>query len=116
MQVTKKCDVYSFGVVVLEVMMGSHPSELISSLPDSYSQNIPLMDVLDRRLPPPTVETAGEVVLAMALALQCMHSNPQFRPTMEHVSRKLSATRNQLRYPLDSITLYQLLDPDVGLT
>ncbi|XXG89851.1 hypothetical protein AAC387_Pa12g1756 [Persea americana] len=116
MQVTKKCDVYSFGVVVLEVMMGRHPSELISSLPESYYHNIPLMDVLDHRLPPPTVETAGEVVLAMALALQCMHSNPQFRPTMEHVSQKLSSNRNQLRSPLDSVTLYQLLDSDVGLT
>ncbi|PIN03851.1 Ras suppressor protein (contains leucine-rich repeats) [Handroanthus impetiginosus] len=32
MKVTEKSDVYSFGVVALEVMMGRHPGELISSL------------------------------------------------------------------------------------
>ncbi|KAF3455688.1 hypothetical protein FNV43_RR00330 [Rhamnella rubrinervis] len=33
MEVNEKCDVYSFGVVTLEVIMGSHPGDLISSLP-----------------------------------------------------------------------------------
>ncbi|XP_042941175.1 MDIS1-interacting receptor like kinase 2-like isoform X1 [Carya illinoinensis] len=32
MTVTEKCDVYSFGVVALEVLMGRHPGELLSSL------------------------------------------------------------------------------------
>ncbi|KAK1381342.1 Protein kinase domain-containing protein [Heracleum sosnowskyi] len=31
MVVTEKCDVYSFGVVALEIMMGSHPGDLLSS-------------------------------------------------------------------------------------
>ncbi|KAK1381303.1 Protein kinase domain-containing protein [Heracleum sosnowskyi] len=31
MVVTEKCDVYSFGVVALEIMMGSHPADLLSS-------------------------------------------------------------------------------------
>ncbi|RZC51423.1 hypothetical protein C5167_019851, partial [Papaver somniferum] len=31
-QVTEKCDVYSFGVVMLEVLMGRHPSEIITLL------------------------------------------------------------------------------------
>ncbi|CAI9276205.1 unnamed protein product [Lactuca saligna] len=29
----EKCDVYSFGVVVLEVIMGKHPGDLVTSLP-----------------------------------------------------------------------------------
>ncbi|KAG2690354.1 hypothetical protein I3760_09G182100 [Carya illinoinensis] len=32
MTITKKCDVYSFGVVALEVLMGMHQGELLSSL------------------------------------------------------------------------------------
>ena len=30
--VTEKCDVYSFGVLVLELFMGSHPGDFLSSL------------------------------------------------------------------------------------
>ncbi|KAH7857947.1 hypothetical protein Vadar_018199 [Vaccinium darrowii] len=32
MVVTEKCDVFSFGVLTLEILMGSHPAELISNL------------------------------------------------------------------------------------
>lgn len=115
MQVTEKSDVYSFGVVVLEVMMGRHPGELISSLFYTHCQNILLMDVLDQRLSPPTVETAGEVFLAMWVALECLRANPQSRPTMQNVCDRLSANRIQLQVPLSSITMYQLLDPETQL-
>ncbi|GKU97122.1 hypothetical protein SLEP1_g10302 [Rubroshorea leprosula] len=45
--VTEKCDVYSFGVVVLEVLMGRHPGELLTSLPSTPSslQNVMLSDI-----------------------------------------------------------------------
>lgn len=115
MRVTEKCDVYSFGVVVLEVMMGRHPREVISSLPGAYNQNILLMDVLDQRLSPPTAETASEVVLAISLALRCTNSIPHFRPSMQHVSQKLSASRKQFQEPLESTTMYQLLDSETIL-
>ncbi|PRQ25748.1 putative protein kinase RLK-Pelle-LRR-XI-1 family [Rosa chinensis] len=35
MQVTDKCDVYSFGLVALEIMMGRHPGELLTSLSEN---------------------------------------------------------------------------------
>ncbi|KAJ6876365.1 MDIS1-interacting receptor like kinase 2-like [Populus alba x Populus x berolinensis] len=61
MKVDEKCDVYSFGVLTLEVMMGKHPGDFISSLMLSAStsssspigHNTVLKDVLDQRLPPP---------------------------------------------------------------
>ncbi|CAL5330086.1 unnamed protein product [Camellia sinensis] len=68
MEVNEKLDVYSFGVLTLEVLMGKHPSDLISSLssslrlPSSLSSSssspptaydILLKDILDTRLPPP---------------------------------------------------------------
>ncbi|KDP33359.1 hypothetical protein JCGZ_12908 [Jatropha curcas] len=37
MEANEKCDVYSFGVVTLEVIMGRHPGDLISSISASSS-------------------------------------------------------------------------------
>nr|XP_027093126.1 MDIS1-interacting receptor like kinase 2-like [Coffea arabica] len=55
MEVTDKCDVYSFGVLALEVIVGKHPSDLISillstpsSMPKPQSLDIMLKDVLDK--------------------------------------------------------------------
>ncbi|KAK1381314.1 Protein kinase domain-containing protein [Heracleum sosnowskyi] len=48
MVVTEKCDVYSFGVVALEIMMGSHPGDLLSSFTAPQSiQNRMLSDLVD---------------------------------------------------------------------
>ncbi|PQM32544.1 hypothetical protein Pyn_31476 [Prunus yedoensis var. nudiflora] len=56
MEVNKKCDVFSFGVVTLEVIMGSHPGDVFSSLSSgassssssaSPSPEMPISDVLD---------------------------------------------------------------------
>ncbi|KAL5721422.1 non-specific serine/threonine protein kinase [Ranunculus cassubicifolius] len=52
--VTEKCDVYSFGVVALEIIMGKHPGEFITSLSTPASQTVLLKDVLDPRLSSPT--------------------------------------------------------------
>jgi len=39
MEVNEKCDVYSFGVVAMEIMMGRHPGDFISSLLSSASSS-----------------------------------------------------------------------------
>lgn len=97
MRVTEKSDVYSFGVVALEVMMGRHPGELISSLASSTAKtlssdpDLSLKDVLDQRLPPPTGVLAEEVAFAVNVALACTHSTPDSRPTMRFVAQELSA-------------------------
>ncbi|RWW68172.1 hypothetical protein BHE74_00024338 [Ensete ventricosum] len=76
MKITEKHDVYSFGVVNLEVLQGRHPGELISAWP-SDAQSVLLKDLLDPRIPLPTLEESNAVMLAAKLALQCISINPQ---------------------------------------
>ncbi|KAK1289470.1 putative LRR receptor-like serine/threonine-protein kinase [Acorus calamus] len=108
MKVTEKCDIYSFGVVALEVMMGKHPGELISSL--SLTQDdLLLKDVLDQRLAAPTGHMAEEVVFIVRMALACTRSNPESRPEMRVVAQELSAhTQAYLSEPLGTITFSKL--------
>ncbi|KAJ6869572.1 hypothetical protein NC651_034340 [Populus alba x Populus x berolinensis] len=98
MKVDEKCDVYSFGVLTLEVMMGKHPGDFISSLMLSAStsssspigHNTILKDVLDQRLPPPENELADGVAHVAKLAFACLQIDPHYRPTMRQVSTALT--------------------------
>ena len=117
MEVNEKCDVYSFGVVTLEVIMGNHPGDLISSLPLPTSSSSPAVhqilfrNVLDQRLSPPRNQIANQVVSIANTAFACLQANPQSRPTMKQISDKLAASSPSLSVPLDLITLQQLFDP-----
>ena len=92
LEVTEKCDVYSFGVVALEIMMGRHPGELLTSLslssPTSSTQNLMLNEILDQRLPPPNRLVAQDVFLVATIAFACLHNKPMYRPTMKWVSQE----------------------------
>ncbi|KAM6573561.1 hypothetical protein CsatA_017641 [Cannabis sativa] len=120
MAITEKCDVYSFGVVVLETLMGRHPQELLSSLSLSLSsssssstQNMLLMDILDKRLPrPASGVVARDVVLVAAIAFACLNVKPKCRPTMKHVSQQLFARKGLLAKPFGDFSLGQLIIPD----
>ncbi|KAG2690372.1 hypothetical protein I3760_09G183400 [Carya illinoinensis] len=74
MIVNEKCDVYSFGVVALEVLMGRHPGELLSSLSSSSSQNMTLNEILDQRLPLPNCLIGQEILLVATIAFACLHT------------------------------------------
>ncbi|XP_024933555.3 MDIS1-interacting receptor like kinase 2 [Ziziphus jujuba] len=90
MAITEKCDVYSFGVVALETLMGRHPKQVLSSLSSFSTQSLLLIDVLDKRLPPPrSPSDVHNVVLVSEIALACLHANPKHRPTRENVSKYL---------------------------
>ena len=90
MAVTEKCDVYSFGVLVLEILMGKHPSKLITDLHSLIGTSIHLKDVLDDRLSPPThKKIADELALMVNLAVSCLCTNPQSHPTMQSVCQQL---------------------------
>nr|KAJ0219100.1 hypothetical protein LSAT_V11C300124170 [Lactuca sativa] len=78
----EKCDVYSFGVVALEVIMGKHPGELITSLP-ILSADYPVpANVGDSRIPPPSSQVEKQIKLVLSLSRACLSSNPHERPTM----------------------------------
>ncbi|XP_048436868.1 MDIS1-interacting receptor like kinase 2-like isoform X2 [Pyrus x bretschneideri] len=90
-KVTEKCDVYSFGVLALEVIVGKRIGDLISSFSSpSACENKLLKDVLDQRLPPPTLEVQNELTTIARVAITCRDSRPQSRPTMHMVSQSLS--------------------------
>lgn len=112
MRVTEKCDVYSFGVVALEIMMGKHPGELVSSLSSataSTNSDPLLKDLLDQRLPPPRGRSAEEVVFVVTLALACTRTTPETRPAMRSVAQELAAqTQAYLPDPLGRITIGKL--------
>ncbi|XP_077250845.1 uncharacterized protein LOC143890157 [Tasmannia lanceolata] len=113
MRVTEKCDVYSFGVLALEVIMGRHPGDIISSLLTSSSevgQTLRLQDVLDPRLPNPEDQVGNEVFLAVSMALVCVNANPQTRPPMQHISGKFSARTPSFPKPFHTIEMSQLME------
>ncbi|XP_042982754.1 MDIS1-interacting receptor like kinase 2-like isoform X3 [Carya illinoinensis] len=111
MTVTEKCDVYSFGVVALEVLMGRHPGELLSSLSSSSSsssQNMMLNEILDQRLPPPNYLIGRDVLLVATIAFACLHTQPKSRPTMKCVSQEFLSCKKPNVIPLTTVSLLQL--------
>ncbi|KAJ9145917.1 hypothetical protein P3X46_028244 [Hevea brasiliensis] len=90
-KVSEKCDVYSFGLVVLEVVKGKHPGEIFFSMSSPSSQMPLLEDILDQRLPTPSPQVQEELMTIVKVATTCLHSNPQFRPTMHMISEILEA-------------------------
>ncbi|KAJ9560454.1 hypothetical protein OSB04_005614 [Centaurea solstitialis] len=86
MKVNEKCDVYSFGVLTLEVIMGKHPGDFISS---SSFINASLTEILDQRLQPPVKEFVEQVKLLVEVAFSCIKESPHSRPSMWDVARGL---------------------------
>ncbi|KAI5566630.1 hypothetical protein BDE02_13G033500 [Populus trichocarpa] len=124
MRVNEKCDVYSFGVVTMEVIMGMHPGDLISSVSASafsssscsqINQHALLKDVIDQRIPLPENRVAEGVVYIIKIAFACLLANPQSRPTMRQVASKLIARWPPLSKSFSAITLEDLM-PQTTMT
>ena len=94
MKVTEKCDVYSFGVLVLEVIKGEHPGDIVTSLTSSSTNEVDLKDLLDHRLPVPLLEIKKVLTSILVLAMRCVNSNPDIRPTMYDVSQEIASLRH----------------------
>ncbi|KAK4604024.1 hypothetical protein RGQ29_012507 [Quercus rubra] len=108
MVVTEKCDVYSFGMVALEILMGKHPGELLTSLSTLSSQNLMLNEILDQHLPPPNRSIAQDIFFAAFVAFACLRTKPKSRPTMKWVSQECLSGKKPLAIPLHAISLWQL--------
>ncbi|WCJ30824.1 Leucine-rich receptor-like protein kinase family protein [Euphorbia peplus] len=140
MQVNEKCDVYSFGVVALEIIIGKHPGDLITSFsPSSTSsscgqicqqtllkdvpstssstptcQQILLKDVIDQRLSSPRNKTVEGVMNVVKVAFACLSTNPEFRPTMRQVSSQLLVSKwLPLTKPFSELTLGDILVDEI---
>ncbi|KAL5166570.1 MDIS1-interacting receptor like kinase 2 [Glycine soja] len=103
MEVNQKCDVYSFGVLALEILLGEHPGDFITSLLTCSSNamastlDIPsLMGKLDRRLPYPIKQMATEIALIAKTTIACLTESPHSRPTMEQVAKELGMSKSSL--------------------
>jgi len=112
LSVTEKCDVYSFGVVAMETIMGKHPGELISSLSNPTVQNMLLKDLLDSRIPLPLRKDAQDISLVITIALSCLCSKPNLRPSMQQVVEKLSGFKLPLGLPFHEVLFHQLMSQD----
>ncbi|XP_042480613.1 MDIS1-interacting receptor like kinase 2-like [Macadamia integrifolia] len=109
MVLTEKCDVYSFGVVALEIIMGKHPGELISSLTSSVGQKILLRDMLDSCLTFPSDQNvAKDVVSIVRIALACLRNHPESRPNMHQVSKGLFVLQPSFVEHIHTITIGDL--------
>ncbi|XP_043717381.1 MDIS1-interacting receptor like kinase 2-like [Telopea speciosissima] len=114
MALTDKCDVYSFGVLILEIIMGRHPGELISSLRSPVGQKMLLRDMLDPRLTfPSDQKVAKAVVSVVRIAIACLRNHPQSRPTMHQVSKELLGHRPSFVEHFYTITVDDLNDIEV---
>ncbi|XP_026431298.1 MDIS1-interacting receptor like kinase 2-like [Papaver somniferum] len=122
MKVTEKCDVYSFGVIILEVLMGTHPSELITLLSQillsspslsNMGQNIRLRDILDPCLGAPSDILKKEIMYIVKVGFSCLRGDPSTRPTMQEVAVELSLSsaqsRASLEKPFEMLTLGDIL-------
>ncbi|KDO55849.1 hypothetical protein CISIN_1g0414381mg, partial [Citrus sinensis] len=81
MKVTEKCDVYSFGVLALEVIKGKHPRDFLFEM-SSSSSNMNI-EILDSRLPYPSLDVQNKFMSIMQVAFSCLDQNPVSRPTMK---------------------------------
>ncbi|XP_035843974.1 MDIS1-interacting receptor like kinase 2-like [Helianthus annuus] len=109
MKVTEKCDVYSFGVLVLEIIKGEHPGDIISSLASTSTEEVEFTDLVDHRLPVPLPEIKEVLTSILILAIRCINSNPEIRPTMHQVSNNIAVpntnkqTNNKGGPPLETV-------------
>ncbi|CAN6549511.1 unnamed protein product [Malus baccata var. baccata] len=93
---SQKWDVYSYGVILLEmitgrlpiVQVGSSEMDLVQWIQLNIEEKKPLLDVLDPNLMH-DVDKEEEIIAVLKIAMACVHSSPERRPIMRHISDAL---------------------------
>ncbi|KAJ7979688.1 Receptor-like protein kinase [Quillaja saponaria] len=99
MKITEKSDVYSYGVVVLEVLTGKQPID--PTIPDGLHvvdwvrQKRGGIEVLDSCLLSRPESEIEEMLQALGIALLCVNSSPDERPTMKDVAAMLKEIKHE---------------------
>ena len=101
-KITEKVDVYSFGIVVMEILSGrknidySQPDEgaqLIMVLREK-AMNSQLEDMIDQNSQDMRSCNKEEVIEIMRLAMWCLQSDSNRRPSMSVVVKVMEGKRN----------------------
>ncbi|ESW14957.1 hypothetical protein PHAVU_007G032100 [Phaseolus vulgaris] len=89
---SQKWDVYSYGVILLEmitgkssiVQVGNSEMDLVQWIQFCIEEKKPLLEVLDPYLAE-DADKEEEIIGVLKIAMACVHSSPEKRPTMRHV-------------------------------
>ncbi|KAH0637408.1 hypothetical protein KY289_037323 [Solanum tuberosum] len=99
MKITAKSDVYSYGVVVLEVLRGKQPIDPTIPegvhLVDWVRRKRGGIEVLDPSLHSRPESEIEEMLQALGVALLCVNSTPDERPTMKDVAAMLKEIKHE---------------------
>jgi len=98
MKITEKSDVYSYGVVLLEVLTGKQPID--PTIPDGlhvvdWVRQKRGLEVLDPTLLSRPESEIEEMIQALGIALLCVNSSPDERPTMRDIAAMLKEIKNE---------------------
>lgn len=93
---SQKWDVYSYGVILLEmitgrmpmVQVGSSEMDLVHWIQLCIEEKKPLSEVLDLYLVQ-DADKDDEIIAVIKIAMACIQTSPEKRPTMRHVSDAL---------------------------
>lgn len=98
MKITEKSDVYSYGVVLLEVLTGKQPID--PTIPDGlhvvdWVRQKRGIEVLDPSLLSRPESEIEEMIQALGIALLCVNSSPDERPTMRDIAAMLKEIKHE---------------------